>query len=180
MRGFGYASGALYSFLLDEFDVDWKTELRWDSDLGALLQEAAGISELTPFAELDLTLYGYEEVTAFELAFAENNARLMQEAQEIFSGQVLYLDTRSDLSFGEVVMLHVPDLGIVYYGSLTLVGEFGRLEVTDGFFFLGRFMDYEISAQAIEKQGNRIIGQNWVLELNEDFEINNSRIEIIE
>ena len=57
----GYTMGALYGLLLSELGADWKTALRWDSDLSTLLQEAAGITELTPFSELDLEQYGYSQ-----------------------------------------------------------------------------------------------------------------------
>jgi len=60
----GYTMGALYGILLSEIGADWKTGLNWNADLSILLQEAAGISELTPFYELDLERYGYSKIRA--------------------------------------------------------------------------------------------------------------------
>jgi len=171
LRGVGYISGVLYGLLLDELGTDWKNGLSWDADLGVLLQEAAGIAELTPFDKLDLTPYGYAEIAAFELAWVENNARLMHEAWELFNGPVLYLPAGT-LGFGRNNMLHM-DFGIVYYGAITAIGAFGRLDVTEGFLHLSQsaFYFYEVLAQDIEIYGNRITGPNWVLTLNDGFEL---------
>jgi len=86
----------MYGFLLDEFNSDWKQGLRYDSDLGKLLQDAAGISELRPFEDLDLEIYGYTEITDFETVWVDNYVRLLQEADEVFSGTVLRIASDSD------------------------------------------------------------------------------------
>ena len=60
LRQFGYANGALYALLLNELDIEWKIGLRWSDNLGAMLQQAMGLSQLSPTHQLDLTRFGYD------------------------------------------------------------------------------------------------------------------------
>ena len=89
-------TGAMYGFLLDEFISDWKQGLGYDSDLGELLQAAAGISELKPFEDLDLEIYSYTEITNFETIWVDNYRQLIQEADEFISGTVLRIASDSE------------------------------------------------------------------------------------
>ena len=61
---FGYFSGALYGLLLEDLGIDWKGYVDPNTDLGQLLKEALEITDLTPFENIDLTPYGYEEISA--------------------------------------------------------------------------------------------------------------------
>ena len=61
---FGYHSGALYALLLEDLGTDWKGYVNPYTDLGQLLKEAVGITELAPLEEIDLTPYGYDEIAA--------------------------------------------------------------------------------------------------------------------
>lgn len=66
-RMFGYLSGALYAFLLNETGETWKLDLSIAySDLGQLLKEAVGITELRDTSEIDLTQYRYYDITREE------------------------------------------------------------------------------------------------------------------
>jgi len=175
MRTFGYTTGALYGFLLDELGADWKQGLRFDSDLGVLLQEAAGISELTPFENLDLELYGYSEITAFETEWLDYYERLLREANEIFNETLLRITSDGEIrdwnpDYAQV--LHLQGREVAFYGRFSFKGDFGRLIVNDGFLLLGRTTSYyEISARNIETEGNRLVGLGWVIELNDDYEL---------
>ena len=59
---FGYVSGLLYGTLLDDFGVTWRPYVNRTTDLGAILMEALGITELIPIDEIDLEKYGYTEI----------------------------------------------------------------------------------------------------------------------
>ncbi|MCL2425709.1 MAG: hypothetical protein FWD05_05175 [Oscillospiraceae bacterium] len=80
----GYIIGALYCLLLDEFSDTWKEEVNWHTDLGALLEETSGISELIPFDEIDLEQYGYSEITVDEAAWLEAYEQMLLEARHVF------------------------------------------------------------------------------------------------
>ena len=67
----GYLTGALYAFLLDELEPNWRTRnIDRSTDLGQLLQNAAGLTELVPPA--DLERYGYTEISASTLVRMAN------------------------------------------------------------------------------------------------------------
>ncbi|MCL2621344.1 MAG: hypothetical protein FWD97_10470 [Defluviitaleaceae bacterium] len=58
---YGYYAGALYGILMDDFGIDWRPYVGLNIDLGHMLQEALGITELLPFDEIDVERYGYSE-----------------------------------------------------------------------------------------------------------------------
>ena len=61
---YGYLGGALYGILLDDVGADWRYDLWRGADLGVILQEALGITDLLPLSEIDLERYGYSEIAA--------------------------------------------------------------------------------------------------------------------
>jgi len=176
MRMFGYLTGAMYGVLLDELDVDWKQDLQWNTDLGALLQNATGFTTLAQVGTPDLERYGYTEVVAFETAWVENYERLILEAQELLSGPTLRIDRGGDFIYedGSLLVLYLPRNEVAYYGSFTFVGSFGYLVVSDGFIRLGPH--YLIPAQDIAIHENHVIGPDWEIWLYDDYEIRENRI----
>jgi hypothetical protein len=68
----GYYTGILYALLLDEFEPKWRTrniDIN-STDLGQMLQNATGLTELVP--PTDLERYGYAEISASTLARLAN------------------------------------------------------------------------------------------------------------
>lgn len=173
MRMFGNMTGALYGFLLDELGADWKPGLRFDSDLGALLQEAAEITQLTPFEDLELELYGYAEITAFETAWVESHILLRQTAQEVFEKPVLMVPSDGDFKgLDGVQLLNISDSEYVYFGNFIFEGVFGRLTVANGFLLFGRTdLQYGVSALNISIDESTISGTGWIIELSDFFEV---------
>jgi hypothetical protein len=182
MRLFGYATGALYGFLLDEYEVDWRSGLRWDADLGSLLKDAAEVTAFKQMADMDLNQYDYAGITEFETLWVANNEIRLQEAQSIFAGPVMYLAIGGDfMDFIDVTVLYIRDVGVAYHGSFTYAGAFGRLEVTNGFLLIFRYHrvhhtttqehTHEIAVYELEIDGNRVIGSGWVLTLDDMYEV---------
>ena len=197
---FGYYSGALYALLLDEFDIEWRIGISWECDLGALLKDGIGFTEIIPFNEIDLERYGYAEIRLFEDAWVVEVERLSQEAWDALAGPLFLIDATGEFGQGEdndVRVLFLHGLGVysynefdyddenifflvgghndertIFYGNFTYAAEFGELEVTGGFLMLWRAMwRHGIPAYNIEVDDNRITGTNWVLTLNEGFEL---------
>ena len=195
---YGYHTGALYALLLDEFSIDWRSGIRWDSELAVMLKEGIGFTEIIPFDEIDLERYGYLEIRLFEEVWVAEIERLTSEAADALSGALLFLDAMGE--FGQEQMdyfkiLFLQGLGVknsdefdygneevfllvdersyertVFYGNFSYAAEFGEVEFTGGFLMLWRAMwRHGIPAENIEVDGNRIIGTNWVLTLNEGF-----------
>ena len=193
MRRFGYHTGALYGFLLDELGVDWRQGLRFDSDLGELLKNALGFSEVVPFNEIDLERYGYSEIRPIEEAWVAEYLRMKQAAHDALSGPLLFLNALGEfLEAEDILVLFLQDLELysadefdygtedvfplspdeqtIFFGDFIYVSDIGELEVTGGYLMLWRAMwRHGIPAYSIKTYGNRIIGSNWVLTLNEGF-----------
>jgi len=171
-HGFGYASGALYGLLLDEIGADWKPGISYSTDMGVLLRDAAGITEIRPISELDLEIYGYSEILADE---ALRNAKLKyieESTRNAFSvGPILRIGVAGDFS-GDLGYVRIPGMGEdagVYYGHFTFSGAFGKITICGGALLLGR--EYDIPVPGIVIEENRAFGDNWKLELNEGFKI---------
>jgi len=170
---FGYYSGALYGFLLDGTGIHWREGIRYESDLGFMLREAAGIDELTSASALNLNPYGYAEITAFETERIEIQERFLLEIMDDFT----YLPTlripsgfgAGNMTINVMQMFRIPDWGQVFGANVILPGEFGRLDLYDGF-LVGHGSGYAmVLASDIVINGNRITGPGWELELNDGF-----------
>jgi hypothetical protein len=68
---FGYATGMFYALLLNTTDTQWKDTLYPDSDLGQILKEAMGITQLVPVSEIDLSQYNYAYIAHRERQWQE-------------------------------------------------------------------------------------------------------------
>jgi hypothetical protein len=172
----------------------------FESELAAILKEGIGFTEIIPFEKIVLERYGYSEIRLQEEAWIVETKRLTQEAWDALSGTLLFVDAMGEFGQGQdenVWILFLQGLGVhysnefdygndgvfllvdersyertVFYGDFTYAAEFGELEFTSGFLMLWRAMwRHGIPADGLEIDGDRIIGSNWVLTLNEGFEL---------
>lgn len=169
---FGYVSGSLYAFLMSDMEIDWKDGINEYTDLGSLLMEGAGITELRPLCEIDLSRYGYEEITLRETTRAREVENRSQEIINAFSDQPLlrFIDGIEHF-IPSGFWFTLPEWGMVYRVH-SFTGDFGRLVFSregDVIHYQDDF--FKIVALDVEVDGNHIIGSNWTLELNEGFEI---------
>ena len=197
---YGYHTGALYGLLLDEFAIDWRGDISWEHDLAAMLREGIRFTKTIPMKEIDLERYGYSEIRAFEETWVTETARLTQEARDALSGPLLLIDAMGEFGQTQsenLRFLYLQGLGVhnddefdygdedvfllvggqndertVFYGDFSYAAEFGEVEFTGGFLMLWRAMwRHGIPADNIEIDGSRIICPNWVLTLNDGFEL---------
>ncbi|MCL2217724.1 MAG: hypothetical protein FWB91_12000 [Defluviitaleaceae bacterium] len=180
--GFGYVSGELYSLVLDTIGADWRGDLRFDTGLGDVLQEAAGIEQLAqePLSTLDLRPFGYAEIVAAATAWYGHHQEILSRAEENFLGtQLISVDGAGHFvshDHLDVVMVQGLasqfGLGTMFYGTFVHEGNFGRLYVTDGMLvltFSQQILWYSLNATGMEIEGNRVIGRNWEIVLNDGF-----------
>ena len=167
----GYSSGTLYCLVLDWLDADWKKGLRRDSDLGELLREAAGITDIKPYNEMDFESYGYSEILEKEASDAEARETMIAELTDIFTNKpTLRIHEKGQLSVsGQKITL--PGFGLVLQGYVEYIGKFGRLFVKDGVLLAHDDGYRVIPFDEIEIDGNRVTGKDWELELYEGFEL---------
>jgi len=172
---FGYISGELYGYLLDETGIIWREGLRYGVDLGQLLKGAMEIAYLRPFDEIDLTAYGYEDILAFETQRVLEHEQMLQDLRTAFSSQpnlrIPFGLEGPYMQLNPAQIFNVGELR-VYGATVVISGTFGRLEVYEGF-FARRYPahDGHVIATGMERDGNRVSGDGWVLELNDGFNI---------
>jgi len=176
--GATYFFGAIFGILLDELGAEWRDGLRHPSaDLGRLLQDAAGITTVTPFAELCFEQYGYSEIVARIAFLEETYARITASAIDAFAyTRTLHVPDMGAMPFFSDLKGHsllVPGLGTIFYGNIQLINTAGQLTVNYGLLrWDGNHLfqiNYVIPIIDIEFDGKRAFGHNWELLLNDDF-----------
>jgi len=175
-HGYGYLSGALYAFLLKEADSSWMQAVHGDSDLGVMLKDAVGITTLPPVDEIDLERYGYTLINVSENEWATTREKMMEQIKDsLASDPVLKFFFEHVVVDGATIQgqwFTFPDFGAVSRGNPQLIGNFGRLTVTNGDLILNEIEGaWMIVAHDIEFDEQRISGRNWLLELNDGYEV---------
>jgi len=174
-HAFGYVSGALYAFLLNDTGVPWKNSVHLDSDLGFMLKEAMDISELMPFYELDLSAYSYDRISREELAWAEARESTLRDITENTLNQPTLRFYHSDFEgLGLAFNGHrfsFNGLGMVFRGNIDYQGSFGRLLLENGDFIVHDAGVNMVAALNVEINGRHVSGSNWELALNDGYEV---------
>jgi hypothetical protein len=173
VRSFAYVSGPLYGFLLDGSGDDWRARVSPDTDLGALLAESLDLSA----ASTDEALRRAESYGGPELLAAESESerermeRLSAWRASLIDGPVLIVDLT-------VVSSGTFDPGRVFpfgegqtvYTTRELVGEWGKLSVTDG-----AILEDDDTGRAhvslVGAGSDLLEGEGWNLELNDGWKI---------
>lgn len=174
----GYSSGAMYALLLDEFCADWRRGMiRSTTDLGQLLQYAAGIREVLP--PTDPERFGYTQITTrIAERVAEFESRALAVLDAIAQPQIrLPVIVGYGRETGGIFIL--PErfrethyrVGTFMLTSGTVMCNWGRLELESGYAIVNWGRDYMLSAPTFEVTGNRIYGDGWVLELNDGWRL---------
>ena len=176
MHTFGYVTGALYGLLLDAFNVNWQTDLHWNTDLAHKLRIALGFDEFTlftPFNALDLSRFNYEEIRAEEEAWVAALAQREAEARRIFALPLLRVNWFGDFIFGDDAgSMYIQGMRFLNYGTLIFESTFGRLYINDGFLWLGGTpMFWEVTTENMVKTPTGATGLGWELILNPGYYI---------
>jgi len=175
-RGFGYVSGALYAFLLNEADPSWMQSVSGDSDLGAMLKDAVGITALPQIDEIDLERYGYTGISAQERIWAAARERMIEQIKESLASDPFlkfyydHVEIEGWTIQGQ--WFTFPDFGAITRGNPQLTGSFGTLSVTNGDLILSESEGaWMIVAFDVEIDEDIVSGSNWVLELNDGYDV---------
>ena len=174
-RMFGYVSGALYGFLLDNTGATWRNDVQYGVDLGAMLIERMDLADIPAFADVDLDLYGYTKIMSFEEERYKAHGQMLDDLFDAFTTQtLLHIPTafeRGGMQLNPSRIFSISGLGVAYGGPTVVVsGDFGRLVVYDGFFVRligGR--NGSVVATDMTIEDNRYSAHGWFLELNDGF-----------
>ena len=186
-----YYAGAMYAFLLDEFCPYWRTgRINRHTDLGQLLKDAVGITELTP--PTDTERFGTSHVIAGIPAHMAQREEDILAALDAMQGQRIRLNVQHGYLRELTEILLVPAdryreafnvtepflLDPFLFTAGTLECSWGRLSLTDGHMWQpciagnpAANRHYMLAAQSFTRAGSRVHGNGWVLELNDGWRL---------
>lgn len=173
VRSFAYYSGPAYGFLLDVGNINWRTDLTYNSDLGELLAENRGIDFESLTEEAVRGRYGYEEIRREEEARKERaDQQLRQYEEQLFEKPSLTIQlSEPQVGFDPTNLVPYKEVGTIY-PNITIHDRFGTLELTEGGCLLaGDWKSARVSAEGISAEGDTVQGPGWVLKLNPGYEL---------
>lgn len=173
VRSFAYVSGPAYGLLLDQHDPAWRSTIRADGDLGMLLATALKIPLDMDLTEADVqaraALFGGPAVLAAEQKReSARQEKLAHYRKLLFEGPVLELPmVKAQTNFNPSELLPLPGKGTIY-PTLTLIAEWGKLEVRAGAFIANDFKSARVSAP--QDVGESLLkGVGWELKLESSW-----------
>lgn len=173
VRSFGYHSGALYGFLLDEAKPEWKKNISMDTDLGKMLKEAYNVDESEVNIDEIKDDYNYEEIYAYESKREEQRQQELETLMEQYvNGKVLSMPLKTwNMTMNPNKIRSLDGYGILYYEA-EFYEDWGILTCNET---AGMVMDTDecivVPATGMQTDGNTIQGDGWSLILNEGYHI---------
>lgn len=168
VRSFAYASGPAYGLLLDALAPAWRQGLRPDSDLGTLLQHAAGDPPL-PDPAVAGQRYGEEAIRREETTIREaHDQQAAQWRAQLVDGPLLRLPlVHMSIEFDPRTVFPLPPQGTVYPHAI-IRDDWGTLTVERGVLLAGDWKSATVAGPASAVDG-RNQGPGWTLELAADW-----------
>jgi len=175
-RTFGFTSGSLYAYLLNESGFDFKTLKSPDIDLGELSREIYDISlpEISRDVAGSLALnYDLDVIQAEEKERDESrNDRFRRRIAQYTERPVVYLELESpNFSFEPEDIDPVDSLGVIYQ-SLRVSDNWGKISIDEGGCLVSNNLKFmRVPAREIKTDRNHISGDGWELILDSNWEM---------
>jgi hypothetical protein len=183
MRSFGYFSGLLYGYLLDEEDEKWREGLSCKDDLGLKLQDALNINLSSDTAKWHNKVkrqYDYETIYTRELIRETEKQKVKEAERRMFCEEPILEFDLIKAHFAINYSPHPLDsLGTVY-PIIDISAEWGFLSVIEKGCLLMEGKGC-VTAENIIIEKSSATGLGWELNLNDGWiitrEIDNYIIE---
>jgi hypothetical protein len=175
VRAFAYGTGPAVGVLLDTFAPDWRTAVRTNRDIGALLAHAIHFQRpvnLTSIAHERAQEYGWADVNRSEAARDSARAPEMREYRSrLAEGPTITLrQTKDSLSWSyDPTALIAFDLSSTVYPSGNFSAAWGKLVVDSGGVLVRNdFSSITVGApkSPIQSDAKELKGSGWSLSLN--------------
>jgi hypothetical protein len=175
VRAFAYGTGPAISILLDQFDPNWRDEVRTNRDIGALLAQAIHFQrprELARTARARAQEYGWDEVDRSEATRDSARAPAMQGYRaRLGDGPIItLLQSKDSLAWSyDPTELIGFDLQSTVYPSGNFSAPWGKLTVDHGGVLVQNdFSRIRIAAPSspTAAEAREINGDGWTLVLN--------------
>ncbi|MDP4188552.1 MAG: hypothetical protein Q8905_10920, partial [Bacteroidota bacterium] len=172
VRTFGYFSGFLYAYLLDETGTSWQKKLKCGDDLGTLLQHLLKIDlsiDTSNWFNQSKSRYPYEDICNQELKIHNKKEKILSDYKIKFTQKsVLQIDLIS-ASYGIYSSPYpIDSLGAVY-PVIDISDKWGILKVKEGGCLISK--SAVVTAEGLIIDNQSIQGQGWTLKLNNDWSI---------
>jgi len=175
IRSFGYYSGLLYAYLLDETDNSWQRKLKCGDDLGTLLQHLRGIDisvDTANWLTQTKLRYPFEKIYLRELKIKNKKEIIVSEYRIRFTKKPLLIIDLTGAHLGIYTNpIPIDTLGKVW-PIIDISNDWGFLSVKDN----GCLMtsgNAVISADNIDIGEQIISGDGWTLTLSNGWTIIN-------
>ena len=175
VRVFGYHTGSLYAFLLDESRIEWRKKLDCNSDLALLLGKANNIEIPKDFkssVEKNRDKYGYKEIYDYELKLKVEKDKKISEIKKKFTEEsVLKIKFQNvNYGFNPATLQPIDSLG-TYFPFVVITDDWGVLKVDENGCVM-KIGEYAlVPSESIDIKENEISGNGWTLKLNENWKI---------
>ncbi len=174
IRVFGYVSGALYAYLLNQTGAKWKKDLKYNDNLGILLQKEYNIEvpdDVSEQYDKIKNKYDFDKINDFELNLQQKKDSILALLREKFTVKpIVIIDLQSpNIGFDPSALQALDSIGTVF-PNIKLVDEFGILKVEKGGCLMSNdWKKAYIPAEFIKIKQNIIETPSWSLKLNKNW-----------
>lgn len=173
VRSFAYYSGPAYGVLIDENISNWRTNLKYNSDLGEILRNSYNINIESNSLEKAKARYEYEKIYKEELSRKQAlDKKLLEYENRFIDNSVVIIELdKPRMGFNPNNLVPFKDIGTIY-PNINITDSFGILELTEnGCLLYNDWKTAVISADDIKIENEKITGKGWSIELNSEYEI---------
>jgi len=164
-RSFAYYSGPAYGLLLDDKQPGWTSKVNQGTDISALAQKAYKIAAPTKAdAENAASRLGGAELWAREEEAELQKKQLIAKITKTFvDGSVLIIPKGFGIQFNPSNTENIEGVG-VYHPTATYMGEWGRLEASQGSLRRQDWSEARV-ASPTDPKARPVLGPGWKLDL---------------
>lgn len=177
VRSFAYETVPVYGFFLYQKDNHWNKKVDGETQFTEFFSEAFGVDRrilLQSYVKQVAEDYRGRTIADEESKREVSNNLVLDMYREKF-----FEEPRLEIRLEEMNMAFNPqnlipldeDEGTVY-PTITLSDNWGILTVEEGGALLRNDWRWVIVSEPLEITGKRIVGEGWVIELNEGYEVN--------
>jgi hypothetical protein len=179
VRSFAYVSGPAYGMLLDSSGMNWRKQLKSDSDLGVMLARAYHLPTVTPTqaeAIARARKYDGDEIIEHEKKRELRQQKVITEHRTRFIERpvlVLPLGPKVHYGFNPNRVTAIDDNTAVYEGQVQVTDDWGTVSATGGVLLVrenGKLKRGQVPAPA-KASGSSIAGEGWNLELKPGWKL---------
>lgn len=176
IRSFAYETTPVYGFFLQQKDYYWNKKADNETNLTDFFSDAFGLESrilLQSYVRQVANEYGYKKIVDEEMSRSSIHQSSLDEYRDKF-----FERTRLEIRLEDMTMSFDPtnlipldeDEGIIY-PQIILSDNWGILTVKEGGVLLRSDWHWLVVSEPTEITDDRIMGEGWVIELNEGYGI---------